>query len=42
MESVIGKLAEIEETAEAIVRHAHEQKAEIASELQEARMSSTV
>ena len=37
MESVIGKLAEIEETAEAIVRHAHEQKAEIASELQEAR-----
>lgn len=37
MDSVIEKLAEIEETAEAIVEHAHEQKAEIAKELQEAR-----
>lgn len=34
MDSVIEKLAEIEETAEAIVRHAQEQKAEIARELQ--------
>lgn len=37
MDSVIEKLAEIEETAQAIVKHAHEQKAEIAKELQKAR-----
>ena len=37
MNSVIEKLAEVEETAEAIVEHARQQKSEIERQIQEER-----
>ena len=37
MNSVIEKLAEVEETAEAIVEHARQQKSEIEKQIQEER-----
>ncbi len=37
MNSVIGKLAEIETTAETIVEHARQQKSEIERQIQEER-----
>ena len=37
MDSVVDKLAEIEEAAEAIVRHAHDKKSDIEKELQKER-----